>query len=55
MLTSLCIVNKKVREFQYKLMHGAAYLNAQLSKSKLMNTNQCTFCGSQVEAYDHLF
>ena len=36
-----------MREFQYELMRGAVYLNAHLSKRKLINTNSYTFCSSQ--------
>ena len=54
MLASLYTVHRKVREFQYKLMHGAVYFNAQISKRKLIYTTLCTFCSSQVENYDYL-
>ena len=48
-------VNKCVAEFQYKLFHGAIYLNTQLSKCHTVNTNLCTFCNGEIETYEHLF
>ena len=32
MLALLCTVNRQMREFQYKLMHGVVYLYAQINK-----------------------
>ena len=46
----------KVREFQYKLLHGAIYTTKEnLLKFGFVENNQCSFCKQMVETYNHLF
>ena len=45
----------KVREFQYKLLHGAIYTKEKLLKFGFVENNQCSFCKQMVETYKHLF
>ena len=54
-LTSKYTVNRRVAEFQYKLLHGAIYLNTLLSMCHIVNTNLYKFCNGKIETYEHLF
>ena len=45
----------KIREFQYKLLHGAIYTNEQLFKFGFVNTDYCSFCKRELESYEHIF
>jgi len=45
----------KVREFQYKLLHGAIYTKENLLKFGFVENNLCSFCKQMVETYKHLF
>ena len=54
-LASKYTVNRRVAEFQYKLLHGTIYLNTHLSKYNVINTNLCTFCNVEINTYEHLF
>ena len=45
----------KVREFQYKLLHGAIYTKENLFMFGFVDNNQCSFCGIKVETYQHVF
>ena len=54
-LSTLYTINRKMREFQYKLLNGAVYLNVHLSKWKIGQTELCIFCNEQCETYEHLF
>ena len=45
----------KVREFQYKLLHGAIYTKEKLLMFGFVENNQCSFCMQMVETYKHLF
>ena len=45
----------KVREFQYKLLHGAIYTKENLLKFGFVENSQCSFCKQMVETYEHLF
>ena len=45
----------KVREFQYKLLHGAIYTNEHLFKFGFVDNNYCSFCKGTPESYEHLF
>ena len=51
--TSLC--HTKLQNFQYKFLHRAIYTNSRLFKMKLVNSETCTFCKSNIETLDHLF
>ena len=48
-------VNNKLREFQFKQLHGAIYTNVKLHKIGLIPNNVCSYCGIEVETYEHLF
>ena len=45
----------KLREFQYKLLHGAAYTKEHLFKFGFVGNNLCSFCNQSTETYCHLF
>ena len=45
----------KVREFQYKLLHGAIYTKEHLFRFGFVDDNLCSFCGRVVETYNHIF
>ena len=45
----------KLREFQYKLLHGVIYTKVQLIKFGFVEDNVCSFCKTEVETYTHVF
>ena len=45
----------KVREFQYKLLHGAIYTKVNLLKFGFAKDDHCSFCKQNSESYLHLF
>ena len=45
----------ELREFQYKLLHGAVYTKEQLLKFGFVGDNLCSFCNKNSETYSHLF
>ena len=47
--------NRHIREFQYKILHGALYLNVQLKRYNLVLSSLCHFYNSCVESYEHFF
>ena len=48
-------VETKLREFQYKVLHRFLPTRKFLFKIKLIDTDKCTFCGTEVEDLTHLF
>ena len=50
-----CSYNTKVQNFQYKFLHRAIYTNSRLYKMKMVESENCTFCKSNIETIDHLF
>ena len=46
---------KKIRDFQFKLLHGAVYTKEHLLKFGFVTDNLCSFCKQGVETYVHLF
>ena len=49
------ILCSKLREFQFKLLHGAVYTNENLFKFGFTSDDLCSFCKQEVETYPHLF
>ena len=45
----------ELREFQYKLLHGAVYTKEQLLKFGFVADNLCSYCNQSSETYSHLF
>ena len=45
----------KIRDFQFKLLHGAVYTKEHLLKFGFVTDNLCSFCKQGVETYVHLF
>ena len=45
----------ELREFQYKLLHGAMYTKEHLWRFGFVVDNLCSFCNQEVETYLHLF
>ena len=45
---------RKLRKFQFKLLHGAIYTKEQLLKFGFVD-DLCSFCSQSVETYSHLF
>ena len=50
-----CTLNSRLREFQFKLMHGIIYTNHHLFRFGLVSSNLCSFCEKEEETYSHLF
>ena len=46
---------RKLREFQFKLLHGVVYTKEHLLKFGFAQDNLCSFCKLGVETYLHLF
>ena len=45
----------KLRSFQYRLLVKGVVTNVHLEKWKVLDSNLCTFCGSNAETVIHLF
>ena len=45
----------KIKEFQYKLLHGAIYTKEHLLRFGFVEDDQCSFCKQMTESYLHLF
>ena len=45
----------KLREFQFKLLHGVIYTKEHLFKFGFVMDNLCSFCKQSIETYSHLF
>ena len=45
----------KLRNFQYRILHRILPVNEALFKMKIIQSNLCTFCKSEVETLEHLF
>ena len=50
-----CTLNSKLREFQFKMLHGIIYTNLDLYRFGLVSSDLCSFCKKEVETYRHLF
>ena len=50
-----CTLNSRLREFQFKLLHGIAYTNHHLYRFGFAQTNLCSFCKKEEETYRHIF
>ena len=50
-----CTLSSRLREFQFKLLHGIIYTNHHLQKFKFVDSNLCSFCKKYDETYQHLF
>ena len=48
-------MNSRLREFQFKLVHGIIYTNHHLFRFGLVPSNLCSFCDKEEETYKHLF
>jgi hypothetical protein len=48
-------IDTKLRWFQYRLLMNCLYLNKDLYKFKLKDTELCSFCNKHVETIEHLF
>ena len=51
----MTILLTKLREFQYKLLHGVVYTKENLFEFGFVANNRCSFCEQSVETYKHLF
>ena len=45
----------RLRNFQYKILNGLCYMNNDLFRMKISNSDKCTFCGKGLETVEHLF
>ena len=45
----------KLREFQFKLLHGVIYTKMHLFRFGFAVDNLCSFCNREIETYSHLF
>ena len=45
----------KIKEFQYKLLHGAIYTKEHLLRFGFVEDDQCSFCKQMTESYLYLF
>ena len=45
----------KLRSFQYRLIHRVVITNLHLHKWRKRENASCTFCGEDIESYNHLF
>ena len=50
-----CTLNSRLREFQFKLIHGIIYTNHHLFRFGLVSSDLCSFCEKEEETYKHLF
>ena len=50
-----CTIEVKLREFQFKILHNILYTNDRLYKMKIVSSNICSFCSSDIETPIHLF
>ena len=46
-------LDKKLREFQYKILHRICYTNVMLFKFGLSKTPLCYFCNEELETLEH--
>ena len=49
-----CTLSSRLREFQFKLLHGIVYTNHHLQKFNFVDSNLCSFCKKYDETYQHL-
>ena len=47
--------NRKLRSFQYRLLHRTIILNKQLCLWKMKNTSLCNNCNKEIESLEHFF
>ena len=50
-----CTLNSRLREFQFKLLHGIIYTNHHLFRFRFVSDNLCSFCRKEEETYQHIF
>ena len=50
-----CTLNSRLREFQFKLIHGIIYTNQHLYLFGKVDSNLCSYCKREEETYRHLF
>ena len=55
LLSRICTLNKKLRDFQFKFLHRRIATNSFLFKIKLSESNLCCLCQSAQETLLHLF
>ena len=48
-------IDRKLREFQYKMLYNLIYTNKHLYTFKHVVSNLCSFCNKHEETYEHLF
>ena len=48
-------LDRKLREFQYKMLYNLIYTNKHLYTFKHAVSNLCSFCNKHEETYEHLF
>ena len=51
----LCTPSSKLRNFQFKFLHGKVATNTFLTKIGIKNDELCTFCRNETESLLHLF
>ena len=54
-LSSDCIIDNKIKNFQFKLLHNIVPTNTFLNKCKLCESELCSFCGETRETVLHIF
>ena len=50
-----CTLNSRLREFQFKMLHGIVFTNHHLFRFKISPNNLCCYCKKEEETYRHLF
>ena len=52
-----CTLNtySRLREFQFKLLHGIVYTNHHLFRFGFVQNNLCAYCNKEDETYRHVY
>ena len=50
-----CTLNSRLREFQFKLIHGIIYTNHHLFRFGFVQNALCAYCKKEEETYRHIF
>ena len=51
----MATLSRELREFQFKLLHGAIYTKEHLFRFGFVTDELCSFCSRSIESYEHLF
>ena len=52
--TFVTTIESKLRAFQLKLLHNILFTNSRLYKMKIVETDRCTLCKTELETVPHL-